>query len=87
MDNRAYIVYFEGDDRYHAVIGEPRVIAVCTDFDLCEQAIKIHASAYRTNERKPFEFYSRGMADVKFGRYFLRPIDINEMPDYSMKVS
>ncbi len=84
---RAYCVYFEGDDRYHALSDEARLIGLCTDFDLCEQSIKIHASAFQTNDLEPFEFYSRGMADVKHGRYFLQPINIDEMPDYSMRVN
>ena len=84
---RVYCVKFEGDDRYHTPIDGPRLIAICDTFDLCEQAINIHANAFRTNDREPLEFVSRGIAHVQYGFYFISPMNINELPDYSMRTN
>ena len=85
---RLYLLWWEGDDRYHAYSEEPRLIGIFTTLDGFMRAIEIHAQAYRTNNREPIDFGpSKVVVEVAMGRYFGENRYKDQQPDYSMRVN
>jgi hypothetical protein len=85
---RVYILYFDGDDGYHAISDDYFVVGIYTTFDLLNEAMEVHAKAFKTNNGEPLDFsISRAVVDVAKGRYLPSPYNVDELPDYRMRVN
>jgi len=85
---RTYILYFEGDDGYHASNDGRFVVGLYTNFDLMNAAMEHHAKTFKTNNGQPLDYTSsRAVVDVAKGRYLPSPYTVDELPNYGMRVN